>query len=114
MESKKDIKRFLLAISVGGISAVACLFSLMALVAILSQDKLQVFEIALAVSSLAFFSLLTVWATGFWGQWGMIVFFILAPVVLVFDYAVDPIFPFGTIVFASACYGLYKGGRKNA
>ncbi|WNC66858.1 hypothetical protein RI845_09930 [Thalassotalea nanhaiensis] len=109
---EKDVKRFLLAFFVGGIFAVITLFAL--IFAFTSAASTPIDLTSTIVSSLVLVasSLITVWATGFWGRWGMILFFVTAPVVLIIDSSINPLFPSGTILFASLCYGFKRRNNK--
>lgn len=104
MNLSSDIKRLIKGIFVGGLFAVVSMFALIYFLALMSQPKVEYLKLFCAFAVLLIASLLAVWGAGFWGRWGMILFFIIAPVVLVVDYSLNPLFPLGTVVFAAACY----------
>ncbi len=103
---EKDVKRFLLAFFVGGIFAVVTLFALIFIFTSATSTPIDLTSLLVSSIVLVASSLITVLATGFWGRWGMILFFLTAPVVLIIDSSVNPLFPSGTILFASLCYGV--------
>ena len=114
LNRSSDVKRFLKGVFVGGFSAVVALFALMMSIALSSQPEIEYFNLTAALIVLVASSALAVWATGFWGRWGMILFFILAPVILVVDFSMNPLFPAGTIIFAMICYGSKWALKSNA
>jgi hypothetical protein len=57
--------------------------------------------------------LLTLWGEGFWGRWGLILFFALLPIVLITDLTINPFFPLGTIIVAAICYWPKKQSKVN-
>ena len=108
-----EIRRLLKGIFIGGLGAVLALSSAIAIVYFTTQDVVEYLKIVAAITSLITFSLFTVWATGFWGRWGMILFFILAPLALIIDFTINPLFPSGVILFAGLCFAL-KSPQHNA
>jgi hypothetical protein len=108
-----DIKRLLKGVLIGGLGAVLTLSSALALFYFVTQNVVEYSKLIASITSLVMFSLFTVWATGFWGRWGMILFFILAPVALIIDFTINPLFPAGVILFAALCFAL-RSTRHNA
>lgn len=105
MEMGKETKRFLKAVFVGGPLAIVTLGAFVAVIAIAGSSPIDYLYLIMNVVVLAMASIATVWATGFWGRWGMIVFFTLAPVLIVIDFSINPLFPSGVIAVASILYG---------
>jgi hypothetical protein len=114
METGSDVKRIIRGVLGGGLSAVVTLFALMVTFAVATNEPVKYPELALTVATLIAGSLVTIWATGFWGRWGMALFFISVPVAIIIDYTINPLFPLGVIVFASLCYGARKASSGNA
>lgn len=108
----KDVKRFLIAFFIGGTFVVITLFAYIFIFISLNKDPIDMATLLISSVVLVASSLMTVWTTGFWGRWGMILFFITAPVVLITDSSINPLFPIGTIIFASLCYGFKWHKRK--
>ncbi|WP_371195580.1 hypothetical protein [Glaciecola sp. SC05] len=111
--NKEDILRLLKGVFIGGLSAVGALFAGIHSFVLLGQDNVQYLNLIISLVAFLFFCLLSLWATGFWGRWGMVLFFVISPVVLIIDYEINPFFPIGVILFASVCYAL-RSNQKNA
>lgn len=115
MNEQSEIKRLLKGVFVGGLSAVVSLIATMALVGIAGQEQVEYSALATASGVLIISVPLTVWGAGFWGRWGMVLFFLVAPIVIVLDWSMNPLFPSGVILLAAVCYGLFsKRASKNA
>jgi len=114
MQFKNDKIRFLFAVTVGGVFAVSTLLASVSAASVFMQEKVVYADAVLSCVLVIIFALLTVWATGFWGKWGMVLFFLFAPLSIVLDATLNPFFPLGVIVFASLCFGLFKSRGRNA
>ncbi len=68
-------------------------------------DDAGPFVLAVAVSVASVLGLM--WVTGFWGRWGILALFLIAPVIVVIDFEVNPVFPAGSIAFTIACLALF-------
>jgi hypothetical protein len=58
-------------------------------------------------------TLLTLWGAGFWGRWGLVIFFAFLPIVMIADVTINPFFPLGTILVATVCYWPKKQSKVN-
>jgi hypothetical protein len=110
-------KRFWKGVLLGGPMAAGMLFSLIAFVGMYGNEgQYEAWQLVTALTAFAVFLLGTLWATGFWGRWGMLAFFALAPVIVVADFAVNPYAPAGSILLAAgflwATAGTSKGGAS--
>ena len=114
MNYSSDIKRLIKGVFVGGLFAVVSLFALVYFFALMSQPKVEYLKLFCTLAVLFIASTLAVWGAGFWGRWGMILFFIIAPVILILDFSLNPLFPLGIIVFAAACYKAKLALNTNA
>jgi hypothetical protein len=107
--TKSNVSHLLKAVLIGGLFAVLTLAALVTFLIAVSADEgpnslIATFS-ALATIGL---SLATLWATGFWGRWGLAIFFALAPVILILDFTINPFFPVGTILAAGLLYGAFR------
>jgi len=108
-------KRFLKALLIGGPMAVGMFFSLVAFVGMYGNNELyEVRHLAITLISFLIFLLATFWATGFWGRWGMLVFFMFAPLILVVDFTVNPLAPVGSIIVSSIFLWLTESKGKGS
>ena len=114
MEKGSNVLKFLKGALLGGLFAVIGLFALLATFAVLSKEPLAYAELTLAITTLVLSALATAWAAGFWGNWGMVLFFLAAPVVLIVDFAINPFFPAGVLIVASVAYGARRKNEANA
>jgi len=113
MKNEMSMPRIIFAILGGGIFALASLFSLVAVVAVVGQEPFSILEAIIPIVALTIFPLLTIWAAGFWGRWGMILFFAVAPIAIVIDASTNPLFPVGVLLLAGVCYGASNVKHKN-
>ena len=99
--NKSDLVRLAKGVLIGGpLVVVACVSFTLALayaIGDLSQNLLFVI-IALSVFVLSLIGSLCF--TGFWGRWGLLVFFPLAPFIILVDHAFNPLYPAGTVLIA--------------
>ncbi|MBT0588189.1 hypothetical protein [Alteromonas oceanisediminis] len=111
--NKEEILRLLKGVFIGGLSAVGALFAGIYSFALLGQESVQYLNLIISLVAFIFFCFLSLSATGFWGRWGMVLFFTVSPVILIIDYEINPFFPIGVILFALLCYAL-RSNQKNA
>lgn len=111
-------RRFWKALLIGGPMAAGMLFSVVAFFGMYwNEDKYQSWEVWSAFGAYVFFLLATIWATGFWGRWLPSILFVLLPAIVVADYALNPVAPFGAFAIALAFLigeSLFKERRQNA
>ena len=70
-----------------------------------SEGRPSVFNLSASVVAYIISLLGLLWVMGFWGRWGVALFLVLAPVVLLLDY-VASLFPLVTLIFAAACLSM--------
>ena len=99
-------KQFLKALFIGGPLIVAGLVSLVVFVGLALNDA-PLWKLFLCFIFGVSFLYTALWVTGFWGKWGMILFFTLAPLVVLMDFAVNPVAPLGSIVFGIVCLYIF-------
>ena len=75
---------------------------------IVVSDNTNLLWLGLSIATYILSLLGTLWATGFWGNWGLLVFFGLAPVIILLDQTLNPLFPSGTLVAAFATHRLFR------
>ena len=98
----------------GGMFAILTLAALVTFfVSVSAEESLNYVLVALSGIAVFGLALATLWATGFWGRWGLAIFFALAPVIIVLDSAINPFFPAGALAAASLSYGLFRGSSKS-
>ncbi|WP_371193260.1 hypothetical protein [Glaciecola sp. SC05] len=102
--TKVDLILLCKGIFLGGLGSVGSLASILALVYLSRYDPLDMGLIFITVFALAICLMLSLWATGFWKHWGMLLFFLICPIALVVDYSFNPLFPMGVIGFSALCY----------
>lgn len=110
--TENNVARLLRGVILGGLFAVLNLIALVTLVISVSPDSPSYPRAALSGLAVVGLSLATIWATGFWGRWGLAVFFSLAPVILILDFTINPLFPVGTILAAGLLYGTCQHTAK--
>ncbi|WP_020413266.1 hypothetical protein [Microbulbifer variabilis] len=114
MKDSNDTKRFLKGVLIGGPLAIVTLGALIAVIVTIASPPINLLNLAMSIVTLVAAGMATTWATGFWGRWGMVLFFILAPVLVTLDFSINPLFPTGVIVVASLFYGAKYVLRSNA
>lgn len=114
MHSSSNVKRLLIGALGGGLLSVVALFALMLLYAQISSVERPVVSILITAAVFVASSLGVLWATGFWGRWGMAIFFAILPVLLVIDFSLNPFFPFGVVLVAAICSSIGRGGNVRA
>lgn len=77
--------------------------------ALLSPNQVPAWQILLAWALVPFGLAGVLWLAGFWGRWSLALFFLLAPLLIVVDYAINPFFPVGVIL---AAVGFDAFGRQ--
>ena len=94
---RNEAIRLAKGILVGGLFAVITLFALIYVVVSFNQEPIDLMGLAISIQVLLASTLVTVWATGFWGRWAMTLFFVSAPIVVTVDFAINPLFPPGPL-----------------
>jgi hypothetical protein len=107
--AKSNAIRLAKGVLLGGMFAILTLAALVTFFVLLfAEDTSNYLFVAVSGIAVIGLSLATLWATGFWGRWGLAVFFALAPVVIILDSTINPFFPAGTVLAASVSYGLFR------
>lgn len=108
---KEEALKFLKGVFIGGFFSLVSLCFLVALIIQLAPENRSVFWLVVFSFGLACSSLGALWGAGFWGRWGLVLFFAFAPIVLITDFSLNPFFPSGTIFIAVVC--CWPRGQKH-
>jgi|GEM_PF-6383009 len=105
--------KFIKGVLIGGLFSLISLGLLIGLFVEAMNEELNVLMLLSLSIAFVVSVLLTLWGAGFWGRWGLILFFAFLPVVLIADATINPFFPLGAIIVAAVCYWPNKLGKVN-
>ena len=110
-----DAKRIIVALLLGAPFLIAALFfGTMGISFLLAYPEFSIGKPVIFLLASAVCFLVSLYATGFWGRWWILGFFMLAPTVIVVDFQVNPFFPAGAIAIGLLALGASSRQRGDA
>ena len=108
---KSEAATFFKGVFLGGFFSLVAFGFLIGLIVQLEQESTELANVVFCSIGLGASGLATLWGAGFWGRWWLVGFFAFAPVILIVDFTINPLYPAGTIIIAVLCS--LKKGHKN-
>ena len=113
--AKRDALRLLRTLILGAPLVMLMLLSMVFLgIALADHPERRLLELIAAVAVFVSSLMGLLWATGWWGRWLMVVFLVAAPLVVVLDFAINPLFPVGAVLFGAVCLAAFSIRRSDA
>jgi len=108
-----DVMKFFKGVFIGGTISLISLGFLVGIFIEATKENIETLSLTSYFVGFIVSTLLTLWGAGFWGRWGLFLFFALLPIVLITDFTINPFFPLGVILVATGCYWPNKKGKVN-